>query len=278
MPQIRIVSISPYPEMERIVQDVIAAHPQRGRIDNRIITATVDRLDLSELHDCDAIIARGYSARRLKAQGLKIPVWAVQFCPPAPLGNTGLVSYGHKSFFCFFILPLPTLSPHRGIGPHLSAFSALTSHAFTHLPCIWKGALTYPTIQRSVHGHHGTRRLGMLTTIQSHASGYIYALHSTMSERIRFQARSALGGCRSSLPAPLTLRKTAQNILSEWSTAYPPWVLPRGQLEGPNRSPMRSGIFWVLLNGNLGMNLAKNRNLNWRGLRSGGFLHATRRG
>ena len=57
LPQIRIVSISPYPEMERIVQDVIAAHPQRGRIDNRIITATVDRLDLSELHDCDAIIA-----------------------------------------------------------------------------------------------------------------------------------------------------------------------------------------------------------------------------
>lgn len=62
LPQIRIVSISPYPEMERIVQDVIAAHPQRGRIDNRIITATVDRLDLSELRDCDAIIARGYSA------------------------------------------------------------------------------------------------------------------------------------------------------------------------------------------------------------------------
>ena len=74
LPQIRIVSISPYPEMERIVQDVIAAHPQRGRIDNRIITATVDRLDLSELHDCDAIIARGYSARRLKAQGLGVPV------------------------------------------------------------------------------------------------------------------------------------------------------------------------------------------------------------
>ena len=73
LPQIRIVSISPYPEMERIVQDVIAAHPQRGRIDNRIITATVDRLDLSELHDCDAIIARGYSARRLKAQGLGVP-------------------------------------------------------------------------------------------------------------------------------------------------------------------------------------------------------------
>ncbi|WP_279077912.1 sigma 54-interacting transcriptional regulator [Bilophila wadsworthia] len=74
LPQIRIVSISPYPEMERIVQDVIAAHPQRGRIDNRIITATVDRLDLSELHDCYAIIARGYSARRLKAQGLGVPV------------------------------------------------------------------------------------------------------------------------------------------------------------------------------------------------------------
>ena len=74
MPQIRIVSISPYPEMERIVQDVIAAHPQRGRIDNRIITATVDRLDLSELRDCDAIIARGYSARRLKAQELGVPV------------------------------------------------------------------------------------------------------------------------------------------------------------------------------------------------------------
>lgn len=35
-------------------------------------------------------------------------MWAVQFCPPAPLGNTGLVSSGHKSFFCFFILPLPT--------------------------------------------------------------------------------------------------------------------------------------------------------------------------
>ena len=52
----------------------VAAHPQRGRIDNRIITATVDRLDLSELHDCDAIIARGYSARRLKAQGRGVPV------------------------------------------------------------------------------------------------------------------------------------------------------------------------------------------------------------
>ena len=84
---------------------------------------------------------------------------------------------------------------------------------------------------------------GHATTIQSHASGYIYALHSTMSERIRFQARSALGGCRSSLPAPLTLRKTAQNILSEWSTAYPPWVLPRGQLEGRIGRPCGRGFF-----------------------------------
>lgn len=31
--------------------------------------------------------------------GLKIPVWAVQFCPPAPLGNTGLVLTKHKPFF-----------------------------------------------------------------------------------------------------------------------------------------------------------------------------------
>lgn len=79
-------------------------------------------------------------------------MWAVQFCPPAPLGNTGLASSGHKSFFCFFILPLPTLSPHRGIGPHLSAFPALSSHAFTHLPCIRKDSplnlFPYPPQER----------------------------------------------------------------------------------------------------------------------------------
>ncbi len=205
-------------------------------------------------------------------------MWAVQFCPPAPLENTGLVSYGHKSFFRFCYHSLPILSPHRGIDPHLSAFSALTSHAFTHLPCIWKGALTYPAIQRNIHGHPDARRLGTLTAAQSHSHSYIYALRSTMSERIRFQARSALGGCRSSLPAPLTLRKTAQNILSEWSTAYPPWVLPRGQLEGPNRSPESSGKSWFLIGGNLGTSPAESRNSKWSSLRSKGFLHAIRRG
>ncbi len=72
--QIRIVSISPYPEMQKIVRDVIEAHPQRERIASRIITATVDRLDISELHGCDAVIARGYTARRLKELHLDVPV------------------------------------------------------------------------------------------------------------------------------------------------------------------------------------------------------------
>lgn len=72
--QIRIVSISPYPEMEKTVLDVLAAHPQRERIANRIITTTVDRLDLSELDGCEAVIARGYTARRLKEQQLSVPV------------------------------------------------------------------------------------------------------------------------------------------------------------------------------------------------------------
>lgn len=72
--QIRIVSISPYPEMEKTVLDVLAAHPQRERIASRIITTTVDRLDLSELDGCEAVIARGYTARRLKEQQLSVPV------------------------------------------------------------------------------------------------------------------------------------------------------------------------------------------------------------
>ncbi|MFQ9491105.1 MAG: hypothetical protein ACLR0N_09405 [Bilophila wadsworthia] len=71
LPQIRIVF--PLSGNGKDRSGCHRGHPRRGRIDNRIITATVDRLDLSELHDYDAIIARGYSAAA-EAQGLGVPV------------------------------------------------------------------------------------------------------------------------------------------------------------------------------------------------------------
>ena len=71
----------------------------------------------------------------------------------------------------------------------------------------------------------------MLTTIQSHASGYIYALHSTMSERIRFQARSALGG------VPFLAPRSPHS--EEDSAKHPVGVAYRLPPMGPSKGPAR---------------------------------------
>ena len=96
--------------------------PHLGKVEVRLSPVYwIEQFDLSRN-------SASKCAHVMPVDGLKIPVWAVQFCPPAPLGNTGLVSYGHKSFFRIRLRTLlPVLPIRRATGsPH---------NAFEGAPC-----------------------------------------------------------------------------------------------------------------------------------------------
>jgi PAS domain S-box-containing protein len=70
----QILFIAPYPEMSGAINAVLQRYPRRNEIMPRIRVVPVEQLDLLTLEPCDAVIARGYSARKIRAAGLDVPL------------------------------------------------------------------------------------------------------------------------------------------------------------------------------------------------------------
>ncbi len=75
---IQILFIVPYSEMRDTVTTVLQRYARRDEIVSRVIVSSVDHLDSADIGACDAIVARGYSARRLKQQKLDVPVVEIE--------------------------------------------------------------------------------------------------------------------------------------------------------------------------------------------------------
>ncbi len=74
----QILFIVPYQEMHDTVSTVLKRHPRREQIESRIVVSPVDRIDVANIGTCDAIVARGYSARELKQGSLDVPVIEIE--------------------------------------------------------------------------------------------------------------------------------------------------------------------------------------------------------
>lgn len=71
---IRLLFIVPYPELHEKVKNVLHYYPERHRIQADVRVLTVDETIHIQVQQYDAIIARGYSAKQLKAMYPQIPV------------------------------------------------------------------------------------------------------------------------------------------------------------------------------------------------------------
>lgn len=71
---IRLLFIVPYPELHGKVKNVLDYYPERHRIQADVRVLTVDETIHIQVQQYDAIIARGYSAKQLKAMYPQIPV------------------------------------------------------------------------------------------------------------------------------------------------------------------------------------------------------------
>ena len=71
---IRLLFIVPYPELHGKVKNVLDYYPERHRIQADVRVLTVDETIHIQVQQYDAIIARGYSAKQLKAMYSQIPV------------------------------------------------------------------------------------------------------------------------------------------------------------------------------------------------------------
>jgi transcriptional regulator with PAS, ATPase and Fis domain len=74
----QILFIVPYEEMRDTVAAVLKRYPLRDQIESRIVVSPVDRIDFANIGCCDAIVARGYSARELAQGGLDVPVVEIE--------------------------------------------------------------------------------------------------------------------------------------------------------------------------------------------------------
>lgn len=63
---IRITFIVPYASMKGTVEEIFSQHPERSVISQSVIMRTFDEIDTLNL-DTDIVIARGYSANRIKS-------------------------------------------------------------------------------------------------------------------------------------------------------------------------------------------------------------------
>lgn len=70
---IRLLFIVPYPELHEKVKNVLDYYPERHRIQADVRVLTVDETIHIQVQQYDAIIARGYSAKQLKAMYPQIP-------------------------------------------------------------------------------------------------------------------------------------------------------------------------------------------------------------
>ncbi|SBV99352.1 conserved hypothetical protein [uncultured Alphaproteobacteria bacterium] len=74
----QVLFIAPYTEMLETIQAVLRRYPERDRIATRTAVVPVDDVDHIPLSPCDAVVARGYSARRLKSENLDVPVIEIE--------------------------------------------------------------------------------------------------------------------------------------------------------------------------------------------------------
>lgn len=69
---INILFIVPYPELKETVSNVIKNHPDKSRLNTKIIVATVDKvsdIDINiDINKFDIIVARGYTAEQIKKE------------------------------------------------------------------------------------------------------------------------------------------------------------------------------------------------------------------
>jgi transcriptional regulator with PAS, ATPase and Fis domain len=77
-PSKQILFIAPYADMRETIAAVMQRYPRRDEIAYRVVVSPVDGVDDVAFEPCDAVIARGYSARRLKAERPDIPVIEIE--------------------------------------------------------------------------------------------------------------------------------------------------------------------------------------------------------
>ena len=75
---IEILFIVPYPEMRDTIATLLQRYSRRDEIVSRVIVSPVDYLDSADIGSCDAIVARGYSARKLKKERPDVPVVEIE--------------------------------------------------------------------------------------------------------------------------------------------------------------------------------------------------------
>ena len=70
-----ILFIAPYPEIRETIESALERHPRRNEIIHRVIDGSAEQLDTISLKPCDAIVLRGFSAKKVREQSnLDAPV------------------------------------------------------------------------------------------------------------------------------------------------------------------------------------------------------------
>ncbi|MGE4585149.1 MAG: sigma 54-interacting transcriptional regulator [Sphaerochaeta sp.] len=69
---IDISFIVPYESMKYVVEDIFREHPDRAEIQANILTKTVEEIKKEDLENADIVIARGYSANRVRATNVPV--------------------------------------------------------------------------------------------------------------------------------------------------------------------------------------------------------------
>ena len=109
----------------------------------------------------------------------------------------------HESFFCLFLVFVPSLSLVWGAG--LLARSFRAPYAHSSLPCIRAGAPAYPFSQRLPYRHQSSLHSSSQVISREEASGSSCALQRGQVAGASYVAGAAgaQGGAPAPLPAPL---------------------------------------------------------------------------
>ena len=70
---IHMLFIVPYPELQEKVQHIFDHHSARETIQSRIVAEMAEHMDRLD-YDCDVIVARGYTAQKLRCRSTEIPI------------------------------------------------------------------------------------------------------------------------------------------------------------------------------------------------------------
>ena len=69
---INISFIVPYKAMKYVVEEIFSSHQEKAELRPNILTKTVDEIQKEDLEQADIVIARGYSANRVKATDVPV--------------------------------------------------------------------------------------------------------------------------------------------------------------------------------------------------------------